>query len=97
MNDKLIKDALDDKAGMKALISNSSWQDAEGECVNCGKSTLQKSHTNPMRTMGGLITCTSCNRTESFTNYIAKSMFPIQKMPEAALPFFFGELEKEET
>jgi len=92
MNDKLIKDALDDQAGMKALISNASWQHVEGECVNCGKSTLQKSHTNPMRAMGGLITCTSCNRTESFTNYIAKSMFPIQKMPEGALPFFFGEL-----
>jgi ssDNA-binding Zn-finger/Zn-ribbon topoisomerase 1 len=88
MKEKLIKDALDNQAGMKALISNASWQDMDGECSNCGKATLQKAHTNPMRTLGGLVTCTSCNRTESFTNHFIKSAFPIEKMPEGALPFY---------
>lgn len=95
MMEKFIKDALANQASMKALIPNASWQDMEGECPNCGKTTLQKAHTSPLRTLGGLVTCTSCNRTESFTNYIAKSMFPIQNMPEGA-PFYLENLDKKD-
>lgn len=94
MNDKLIKDALGNQAAMNALISNASWQDIAGECSNCGKATLQKAHTNPMKALGGLVTCASCNHTESFTNYFIKSAFPIQKMPEGALQFYFEEQKK---
>jgi hypothetical protein len=94
MMEKFIKDALDNQAGMKALITNASWQDIEGECLNCGKCNLQKAHTNPMRALGGLVTCTNCNRTESFTSHIAKSMFPIQKMIGGALTSYIKDPEE---
>jgi len=95
MSQNFVKKALANQTGMQSLISNAKWFAIEGECVHCGKSTLQKAHTNPLRALGGLITCTSCNVTESFTNYFSKAAFPIQKMPDGALPFYLEELDKE--
>lgn len=77
---------------IEKMIPNASWEDIDGDCVHCGKSTLQKTHTNPLRSLGGLITCTSCNVTESFTNYFIKAASPIQKMSPGAIPYYLDKL-----
>lgn len=34
----------------------------------------------------GLVTCTQCTFTEGFRNWVMKLIFPVQKLPEGALP-----------
>jgi len=51
-----------------------------------------------MRVLGGIFRCKSCGNVESTTMHLAKSMFPVQKMPDGALPFYLNSItEKEES
>ena len=98
MNDEEIKKILEtNKQGQAALLGCRNWQELQGKCNYCEQETLEYSRGISLRTYGGLVHCKSCNRTESPTNYFAKAAFPIQKMPDGALPFYLNELSKEEN
>jgi hypothetical protein len=51
-----------------------------------------------MRALSGIFRCKSCGNVESTTMHLAKSMFPVQKMPDGALSFYLNNIqEKEES
>lgn len=82
------------KQGQDVLLGPRDWQKFEGKCNYCEQETLEFSRGVSLRVYGGLVHCKSCDKTESPTNYFGKAMFPIQKMPDGALPFYLEELDK---
>lgn len=94
--DEIKKIVETNNQGQAALLGCRNWEEFKGKCNSCEQESLEYSRGISLRAYGGLVRCKSCNRTESPTNYFAKAMFPIQKMPDGALPFYLNELCKEE-
>ena len=88
----------DHYSGMLSLLCGAKFQNTPGKCAKCDEENLESAHGNPMRALSGIFRCKSCGNVESTTMHLAKSMFPVQKMPDGALPFYLDSItEKEES
>lgn len=94
----MVKNKMKEKfiSNYEKLLFNSKWEDFSGECTSCGQETLEMSRSGYSLRPHGVIHCKSCNIVESLTNHVGKSMFPLQRMPEGALPFYLKQFEKKE-
>jgi len=57
-------------------------------CSSCGSEEVDRSMSPLGSAFSGSIICKACGRRESVMVHIAKTAFPVQKMPDGALPFY---------
>jgi predicted RNA-binding Zn-ribbon protein involved in translation (DUF1610 family) len=74
---------------VKLEIPGMSRRPADHPCPQCESDKLVKiNHPIPLRTYSGLYHCPDCGYRNSTTNHLGRLMFPVQKMPEGALPLY---------
>ncbi len=85
----------DNSLGMMSLLGGAKFEEVAGKCTKCDAENLEMSRGISLRVYAGIFRCKSCGHTESTSMHLMKSSFPIQKMPEGALPFYLNNLEDE--
>jgi predicted RNA-binding Zn-ribbon protein involved in translation (DUF1610 family) len=75
--------------GEKLLLAGHAKSSAGHPCPRCKSDKLDKYRpTLPLRVLSGLYYCPDCGYRNSTTNHLGQLMFPVQSLPDGALPIY---------